>query len=72
MTLIPKTKRHSYSLNLDEEEDHRTYEEILNNPAMRIIDKRYEKQTVKTFDRDMGGNEESHYQLYLVVEECTL
>ena len=69
--LITKTNRRSYSFNLDDREDRESYEEILNNPAAKILSKKFVTQS-ETIHEGESSTTTSEQHIYLEVEECSL
>lgn len=69
--LIPRAVKRVFSLNLDDNSDRETYEEILNNPANRIISRKWVTQTETTSSGDSTISTSEQY-IYLEVEVCGL
>lgn len=66
----PRTRRQSFSFNLDSG-DSDLYDQILNNPAMRILSKKYATLS-ETTSHGEESTTVSHLYVYLEVEECHL
>lgn len=71
MPFVAKTRRQALKFNLDDAEERQRYEEVLNNPAMKVLTKKHVQQTETTYDGD-AETSATELHLYLEVEECTL
>ena len=71
MSFLEKTKKKVYSLNLSSVEGRADYNEILEDPAVRILSKKYYDQKSAESEGDYR-NETSEQILILEVEECDL
>jgi hypothetical protein len=69
--LLLKSEKKFLHFNLHDSEDVDAYNKILSNPAIKIIEKRFEKQETSQFNEDYNTKESSSH-VYLEVEECRL
>jgi hypothetical protein len=67
---IEKAVRKIYRLNLNENEDLKTYNEILQDPACTIVNQEIMPQTESHFEKDYSTTTTNHIA-YLEVEECS-
>jgi hypothetical protein len=68
--LIEKTKKRAYSFNLDKADQRAEYEEVLNDPTVKIISKEFVNQSESDFGEDFSTTKTERY-VYLEVEECS-
>ena len=72
MPLIPSTRIHALTFNLDDARGRTHYEEILNNPAMKLLSKRFASQSETSSSPDGGETTLTQQYVYVEVEECVL
>ena len=69
---IEQHRRQSVEINLSSDEGREQYDELLNNPACRILNKRHVTQTYEeSFGPGMSSSRDEQY-LFLEVEWCHL
>jgi hypothetical protein len=68
--LLNKVKKH-YHFDLHETDQVEEYNELLANPAIRVISKKEVNQTESSFSEDFNTTS-THLHVYLEVEECSL
>ena len=69
--LIEKTTRHSLRFNLHNAEERESYDRWLNDPSVKILDKKHEKIKQSEFHEDFSTTTEELW-VYLEVERCSL
>lgn len=68
---VARTKREHITLILDNQADVETYNEILNDPSVKIIERKIVKKSESSFEEDMQVEIEQTI-LYLEIERCSL
>lgn len=69
--LIERTKKESRVFNLDDPHDLADYNETIDSPAVRVLDKKWIQHTeVEASGRDRTETKENH--IYLEWETCSL
>lgn len=71
MALIEKTEKRVLRFNLHDAADRSDYEAWLNDPQVKVLDKRFEKMKESEFQEDFSTTSEEMW-VYLEVEKCTL
>lgn len=69
--LIEKTERRIMRFDLNSAEDLESYNLLLKNPAVKIIDKQVLEEKESHFEQDFSETS-THHIAYLEIEECSL
>lgn len=68
---IPKKTKEVYKFNLDDRSERQSYQDLLDDPCCRIIDKKYVTHTETQFEKDFSSTETTNH-IYIEVERCGL
>jgi hypothetical protein len=69
--LIEKTERRIMRFDLNDTADLERYNQLLKNPAIKIIDRQILEEKSGHFEKDFSESE-THHVAYLEIEECGL
>jgi len=69
---IEKQRRIVRKFNLDDAEDRREYEDLLNDPNIRVLNKKLFTETDSSSSEEGGSYTSTRLNAFVEFEECTL